>query len=195
MPKERNSVKYKIWRIVVSTPFEYFIMGLIVLNTVLLMMKVSVNESLLFPPQKIPLLSPQDEKRHHLEEKVAKSLSCWPRHILTRLEKSTKKGSCLTERPLCRHVEKKKRISSPLSSPSSNLSLAFGNFNQSKRKEEKKSNEILKDEWECVIGCHVVKRNDNVHETKSSKQAVRYNVISVRGHCCSCLSIYLLFSV
>ncbi|XP_048260628.1 voltage-dependent calcium channel type A subunit alpha-1 isoform X18 [Bombus terrestris] len=39
MPKERNSVKYKIWRIVVSTPFEYFIMGLIVLNTVLLMMK------------------------------------------------------------------------------------------------------------------------------------------------------------
>lgn len=44
MPKERNSVKYKIWRIVVSTPFEYFIMGLIVLNTVLLMMKVSVND-------------------------------------------------------------------------------------------------------------------------------------------------------
>lgn len=55
MPKERNSVKYKIWRIVVSTPFEYFIMGLIVLNTVLLMMKVSVNESLLFPPKKSPL--------------------------------------------------------------------------------------------------------------------------------------------
>ncbi|EFN73328.1 Voltage-dependent L-type calcium channel subunit alpha-1C [Camponotus floridanus] len=39
MPKERNSVKYKIWRIVVSTPFEYFIMILIVLNTILLMMK------------------------------------------------------------------------------------------------------------------------------------------------------------
>ncbi|XP_067216065.1 voltage-dependent calcium channel type A subunit alpha-1 isoform X5 [Linepithema humile] len=39
MPKERNSVKYKIWRIVVSTPFEYFIMILIVLNTLLLMMK------------------------------------------------------------------------------------------------------------------------------------------------------------
>lgn len=50
MPKERNSVKYKIWRIVVSTPFEYFIMGLIVLNTVLLMMKVSVNDSLVCPP-------------------------------------------------------------------------------------------------------------------------------------------------
>lgn len=43
MPKERNSIKYKIWRIVVSTPFEYFIMILIVLNTLLLMMKVSVT--------------------------------------------------------------------------------------------------------------------------------------------------------
>lgn len=40
MPKERNSLKYKIWRIVVSTPFEYFIMMLIIFNTLLLMMKV-----------------------------------------------------------------------------------------------------------------------------------------------------------
>ncbi|XP_076286450.1 calcium voltage-gated channel subunit cacophony isoform X16 [Lasioglossum baleicum] len=39
MPRERNSVKFRIWKIVVSTPFEYFIMGLIVLNTLLLMMK------------------------------------------------------------------------------------------------------------------------------------------------------------
>ncbi|VVC29317.1 Voltage-dependent calcium channel, alpha-1 subunit,Voltage-dependent L-type calcium channel, IQ- [Cinara cedri] len=39
MPKDRNSIKYKIWRLVVSTPFEYFIMILIVLNTLLLMMK------------------------------------------------------------------------------------------------------------------------------------------------------------
>ncbi|XP_053596922.1 voltage-dependent calcium channel type A subunit alpha-1 [Microplitis demolitor] len=39
MPNKRNSVKYKIWKIVVSTPFEYFIMILIVLNTLLLMMK------------------------------------------------------------------------------------------------------------------------------------------------------------
>ena len=43
MPQERDSFKYKIWRIVVSTPFEYFIMMLIVLNTVLLMMKVSLH--------------------------------------------------------------------------------------------------------------------------------------------------------
>lgn len=49
MPKERNSVKYKIWRIVVSTPFEYFIMILIVLNTLLLMMKVSVTIRFLYP--------------------------------------------------------------------------------------------------------------------------------------------------
>ena len=40
MPKEMDSFKYKIWRVVVSTPFEYFIMTLIVLNTILLMMKV-----------------------------------------------------------------------------------------------------------------------------------------------------------
>ncbi|KAF2879670.1 hypothetical protein ILUMI_26498, partial [Ignelater luminosus] len=39
MPNKRNSFKYKIWRIVVSTPFEYLIMMLIVFNTVLLMMK------------------------------------------------------------------------------------------------------------------------------------------------------------
>lgn len=42
MPKERNSFKYKIWRIVVSTPFEYFIMMLIIFNTLLLMMKVRI---------------------------------------------------------------------------------------------------------------------------------------------------------
>ncbi|GLV41113.1 cacophony [Carabus blaptoides fortunei] len=39
MPSKRSSLKYKIWRIVVSTPFEYFIMMLIVFNTLLLMMK------------------------------------------------------------------------------------------------------------------------------------------------------------
>ncbi|XP_038208534.1 voltage-dependent calcium channel type A subunit alpha-1 isoform X2 [Zerene cesonia] len=39
MPSKRGSIKYKVWRIVVSTPFEYFIMALIVLNTLLLMMK------------------------------------------------------------------------------------------------------------------------------------------------------------
>lgn len=41
MPKDKDSLKYKIWRVVVSTAFEYFIMVLIVLNTILLMMKVS----------------------------------------------------------------------------------------------------------------------------------------------------------
>ncbi|KAG1668868.1 Voltage-dependent calcium channel type A subunit alpha-1 [Nymphon striatum] len=39
MPKNKDSIKYKVWRIVVSTPFEYFIMTLIVFNTLLLMMK------------------------------------------------------------------------------------------------------------------------------------------------------------
>lgn len=43
MPSKRASFKYKVWRIVVSTPFEYFIMTLIVLNTLLLMMKVCIT--------------------------------------------------------------------------------------------------------------------------------------------------------
>lgn len=43
MPNKRNSFKYKVWRIVVSTPFEYFIMMLIVFNTLLLMMKVRIT--------------------------------------------------------------------------------------------------------------------------------------------------------
>ncbi|XP_050685852.1 voltage-dependent calcium channel type A subunit alpha-1-like isoform X27 [Eriocheir sinensis] len=47
MPKDRVSFKYKIWRMVVSTPFEYFIMLLIVLNTLLLMMKFH-NQSQLY---------------------------------------------------------------------------------------------------------------------------------------------------
>ncbi|CAG0883528.1 unnamed protein product [Cyprideis torosa] len=39
MPKDKSTLKYRIWQIVVSTPFEYFIMALIVMNTILLMMK------------------------------------------------------------------------------------------------------------------------------------------------------------
>lgn len=44
MPKDKDSFKYKIWKVVVSTAFEYFIMVLIVCNTILLMMK-TYNES------------------------------------------------------------------------------------------------------------------------------------------------------
>ncbi|XP_023311464.1 voltage-dependent calcium channel type A subunit alpha-1 [Anoplophora glabripennis] len=47
MPNKRNSFKYKIWRVVVSTPFEYFIMMLIVFNTLLLMMKYHESPPLL----------------------------------------------------------------------------------------------------------------------------------------------------
>jgi voltage-dependent calcium channel N type alpha-1B len=43
MPKNKDSFKYKVWKLVVSTTFEYIIMILIVLNTLLLMMKVSRN--------------------------------------------------------------------------------------------------------------------------------------------------------
>ena len=40
IPPKRKEHKYKVWKMVVSTPFDYFIMLLIVLNTLLLMMKV-----------------------------------------------------------------------------------------------------------------------------------------------------------
>ncbi|VEL35225.1 unnamed protein product [Protopolystoma xenopodis] len=39
MPKDRRSMKYRIWQLVVSTPFEYYIMVMIALNTLILMMK------------------------------------------------------------------------------------------------------------------------------------------------------------
>lgn len=44
MPKDKDSFKYKIWKVVVSTAFEYFIMGLIAANSLLLMLKTH-NES------------------------------------------------------------------------------------------------------------------------------------------------------
>ena len=40
MPKNKNSVKFRVWKLVVSTPFEYFIMVMIAMNTIILMMKV-----------------------------------------------------------------------------------------------------------------------------------------------------------
>ncbi|KAL3075199.1 hypothetical protein niasHS_013422 [Heterodera schachtii] len=43
MPEDKNSMKYRIWRLVTSTPFEYFIMAMIVLNTIILMMKFHGN--------------------------------------------------------------------------------------------------------------------------------------------------------
>jgi len=42
-PKNKNSIKFRIWKVVVSTTFEYFIMVLIALNTLLLMMKVNTE--------------------------------------------------------------------------------------------------------------------------------------------------------
>ncbi|MEE6504997.1 hypothetical protein FKM82_005401 [Ascaphus truei] len=39
MPQNRQSFQYKMWRFVVSPPFEYFIMAMIALNTIVLMMK------------------------------------------------------------------------------------------------------------------------------------------------------------
>lgn len=41
MPQNKQSFQYKMWKIVVSPPFEYSIMTMIALNTIVLMMKVS----------------------------------------------------------------------------------------------------------------------------------------------------------
>ena len=41
MPEDPNTWQYRVWRIVDSRPFEYFIMLLIALNTLILTMKVS----------------------------------------------------------------------------------------------------------------------------------------------------------
>lgn len=42
MPKNKLSFQYRMWQFVVSPPFEYSIMALIALNTIVLMMKVEV---------------------------------------------------------------------------------------------------------------------------------------------------------
>jgi len=43
MPKNRLSFKYRVWKVVISQPFDWFIMSMIALNTVILMMKVSCH--------------------------------------------------------------------------------------------------------------------------------------------------------
>lgn len=43
MPQNKQSFQYRMWQFVVSPPFEYTIMAMIALNTVVLMMKVSLH--------------------------------------------------------------------------------------------------------------------------------------------------------
>jgi len=42
MPQDKQSYQYKMWKFVVSTPFEYSILTMIAINTVVLMMKVKL---------------------------------------------------------------------------------------------------------------------------------------------------------
>lgn len=44
MPENTQSFQYRMWKFVVSAPFEYSIMIMIALNTVVLMMKVRTFE-------------------------------------------------------------------------------------------------------------------------------------------------------
>jgi hypothetical protein len=44
MPADKKTWSYKVWLVVVSKPFELFIMALIILNTIVLMMEVGSND-------------------------------------------------------------------------------------------------------------------------------------------------------
>lgn len=46
MPQNKQSFQYKMWEFVVSPPFEYTIMAMIALNTIVLMMKVTLERPL-----------------------------------------------------------------------------------------------------------------------------------------------------
>lgn len=46
MPQNKQSFQYRMWQFVVSPPFEYTIMAMIALNTIVLMMKVSPRHPL-----------------------------------------------------------------------------------------------------------------------------------------------------
>ena len=49
MPEDKDSTRFRIWTIVVSNPFEYFVMTLIALNTIILMAKVSGKNPAVLP--------------------------------------------------------------------------------------------------------------------------------------------------
>lgn len=42
MPQNRHTFQYRLWHFVVSPSFEYTVLAMIALNTIVLMMKVSV---------------------------------------------------------------------------------------------------------------------------------------------------------
>lgn len=44
----KNSKQLKVWKIVTSRPFEYLIFVLIMMNTIVLAMKVSTAENIIF---------------------------------------------------------------------------------------------------------------------------------------------------
>ena len=46
MPKDSRSFQYKVWKLIMSKTFEYIILLMIGLNTIVLMMKVSQNRPL-----------------------------------------------------------------------------------------------------------------------------------------------------
>lgn len=60
MPQNKQSFQYRMWQFVVSPPFEYTIMAMIALNTIVLMMKVSPP-----PPKEGPRIASQPDHTGH----------------------------------------------------------------------------------------------------------------------------------
>lgn len=44
MPQNRQTFQYRLWHFVVSPSFEYTVLTMIALNTIVLMMKVRIND-------------------------------------------------------------------------------------------------------------------------------------------------------
>jgi len=43
MPTDTDSIQYEVWQLIMSKAFEYFILSMIGLNTLILMMKVGLG--------------------------------------------------------------------------------------------------------------------------------------------------------
>ena len=75
VPEEQSGIRYHIWRLVTSGPFENFIMLLIVCNTILLMLKVSLQFWENKVSSKGGFKSEDSGEFLHCQHKYSKSLS------------------------------------------------------------------------------------------------------------------------
>ena len=67
MPESKDTLKYRIWRLCTSPPFEYFIMAMICINTVILMMSVSYRLGIDQNTNTLCMIRKHDEICTHFE--------------------------------------------------------------------------------------------------------------------------------